>query len=127
MRNDNIQWIIIRQLANDLVYYIDDNENSNTLMYEEFKSFLGYYPLKNWSEFIISLDRFQIIFVNLKTGDWEVKNDTRSFRDFTFEELSNLNDYNEDINKDKTTFLEKLDDKLDKGRRFLDRFRDRFR
>ena len=97
-----MRYIIVNQKVLGLVSYVEEEnpDKENLLNYDEFIEFLSAFPLQDKPEFTKELNSFKIIEINLSTGQWEVLNYERSFKEFTVEELIKLNPTGKEEKKD---------------------------
>ena len=101
-----MRWILLYQDIGDIVAYIS-SESPETVLYIEYNEFLDFisnYPVRNWLDFKKEVNCFKTIFLNLNSGQWEIKKNVKDFNDFSFDELYKLN---KEDPKEKKSFYEK--------------------
>lgn len=116
-----MKWLLCKQDSyNNISYITDDMSMPENMDYKDFLSYIRPYIIEKWEEFDKELNSFKVIVIEYPEGSWTVREDKRTCKDFTKDELYALN---QNTNKKEKTTLEKvLDEKVDKARRFLQRF-----
>ena len=109
-----------KQDAHDNISYMtDDMSLPDNMDYKEFESYVRKYVIHDWEGFIRELNSFQILVIDESAGTWSIKEDNRTYKDFSQAELIKLNDT---TNKKETPLEKVIDEKVNKGKRFLQRF-----
>jgi len=118
-----VTWILFVQTPynNDMIKYITSELDEATyLSYYKFLEYVKQYPVLNFTLFKKELDSFQTIYLNCKTGEWEIKKPVIN-TDVSFDELSKLN-------KDKLFFRDKRGElnkesiSIPKAKKFINNF-----
>lgn len=115
-----MKYLICKQDAYDTINYItDDMSMPDDMEYKDFLNYVHPYVIENWEQFIKELNSFKVLHIEYPEGTWVIKEDKRTYTDFSKEELHKLNDNNK---KELATFEKVRDEKVEKGKRFLQRF-----
>lgn len=116
-----MNYIICKQdLYNNISYITDDMTMPDEMEYNNFLNYIRPFIIYKWEDFVKELNCFNIIQVEYPEGNWIKKEDNRDYHDFSKEELYKLNTNTEK----KQTIAEKVcHEKVNKGKRFLQRFR----
>lgn len=86
-----MKWLLFTQTPYDSINFITDELDSvKYLPYYEFKKYLSSFKIENRIEIINALDKFETIFLDIKTGTWEIKKREIN-ENISFEELYELN------------------------------------
>jgi hypothetical protein len=100
MRNNPKEWILFFQTPKDRVRFITNEIDSPTsLPYNKFISFVfENFNILNTKKFMDEVDSFQTVFLNGKTGNWEIKSPDRDTSKYTFDELYQIKKNKEEKN-----------------------------
>lgn len=110
--------MICRQTPyNEVQYMTSDVNRMQYISYNDFLKRMLQYPLAKRPEFKHELDTFNVIYIILETGEWEIKKSKIEKSEASFEDLVSLNS-NEKEEKSK------FDEKLEKGRKYIQRNRE---
>ena len=113
-----MNWLMCKQDMHDHISYMtNDLSYPDDMSYKEFCEYIRPHVIYKWEEFMKELNCFKAILIEIPAGTWEVKEDKRTYEDFTKAELYKLND-----NTKKETPIEKtMDSKVNKAKEFLHR------
>lgn len=115
-------WMICQQTQHNEIKYMTENEKVNYLKYNDFLLNLTNYPLLDRQNFKVELDKFQIIYIDLQTGKWEIKKVDLSKSDATFDDLYKLNG-----KKQEDEIKSKKDTLIEKGHSFINKWKGNFK
>ena len=115
-------WIICQQTQHNEIKYMTENEKINYLGYNDFLVNLTKYPLFDRQNFKLELDKFQIIYIDLQTGKWEIKKPDLEKSNASFDDLYKLNGKKqEEEKKSKSDLL------IEKGHNFINNWKGSFK
>lgn len=80
---------LLLQLRSDdrVVMFSDESTEKTTLRYEKFVDYIKQFVIKDSDEFFKNVNKFNIILLHLKSGDWEVKKKLNECSISTFNEM----------------------------------------
>jgi hypothetical protein len=104
-----MQWLVCRQLQNDLVRYrTNDMAHNSVMQYKKFINMVHELRIIDYVDFRDELNKFKIIFIDCIKHSWEIH--IQEKEDASFEELWELNREKEEITKEDTmkNFIQKF-------------------
>lgn len=115
-------WLLCQQTQHNEIKCMSENEKIIYLSYNDFLNNLVKYPVLNRQNFKIELDKFQIIYINLQTGEWEVKKPDLEKSNASFDDLYKLNG-----KKQEEEIKSKKDVLIEKGHNFINKWKGDFK
>lgn len=110
-------WLMCKQDTHDNISYMtNDLSYPDEMSYKDFCDYIRPYVIYKWEDFMKELNSFKAILIEIPAGTWEVKEDKRTYEDFSKAELYKLNANT----KKETTSAEKImEAKVGKAKGFL--------